>query len=258
MPSIETSSINDSTVSASSWTGFGSCIVYSFLLSGLAERRHINGTRGQKARLLAPLLISTTVSGQTRLPVGRPPTTTHEAIEAVAFELFEEQGFDETTVEEIAEAAGVGRRTLFRYFPSKFDIPWGKFDQSLEIFDGTLAAIPEEVRVWQAVQRGVVQFNTFDATVISQHRARMTLILRTPALQAHSVLMYQRWRNVIANFVADRYHMASSDLLPRTVGHVSLALALSAYEQWLQSQSSSLENLLEEAMSALRLYLADE
>jgi AcrR family transcriptional regulator len=63
---------------------------------------------------------------------GRPPATSHAEIEAAAFALFAQKGFDATTMEDIATAVGVGRRTLFRYFPSKNDIPWGQFDDSLE------------------------------------------------------------------------------------------------------------------------------
>lgn len=189
---------------------------------------------------------------------GRPPATSHAAIESAAFGLFAERGFDETTVDDIAEAVGIGRRTLFRYFPSKFDIPWGEFDQSLATFRDTLRSMPLEVPVWQAVHRGVVQFNTFEDHAIAQHRARMALILRTPALQAHSVLMYERWRSVIADYVADRYQLVSTDLLPRTVGHVSLALALSAYEQWMHSETAPLEKLLDASIASLRTYFVDD
>lgn len=187
--------------------------------------------------------------------VGRPPVTSHAAIEAAAFALFARQGFDDTTTDEIAAAAGIGRRTLFRYYPSKYDIPWGQFDASLAHFRSVLAREPRDIPLWAAVQRGVVQFNTFDESVLDQHRARMRLILQTPSLQAHSVLMYERWRAVIADHVAERTGTRTDSLLPRTVGHVSLALAISAYEQWLKPRSPRLTLLLDRSMAGLRQYL---
>lgn len=188
---------------------------------------------------------------------GRPPATSHAAIEVAAFALFAQRGFDATTVDDIAEAAGVGRRTLFRYFPSKYDIPWGQFDDSLDYFHDTLTAMPGDLPLWRAVQQAVVQFNYVDAGAIEQHRARMRLILQTPSLQAHSVLMYERWRAVIADYVAARSGGESTDLLPRTVGHVSLALAISAYEQWLSRDGTPLDELLEQALRTLQQYVTD-
>ncbi len=188
---------------------------------------------------------------------GRPPATSHAAIEAAAFRLFADRGFEVTTLDDIAAAVGVGRRTLFRYFPSKYDIPWGQFDHSLAHFRATLSAMPAELPLWEAVHRGVVLFNTFDQAVIPQHRMRMTLILQTPSLQAHSVLMYEQWRTVIAEYVAERRGLEQTDALPVTIGHVSLALAISSYELWLRQPLSSLTGLLESSLESLRTYLGD-
>lgn len=194
-----------------------------------------------------------------RQPHGRPPATSHAAIEEAAFRLFEERGFDDTTVDDIAAAAGIGRRTLFRYFPSKFDIPWGQFDASLVGLRETLDAMPEDLPLWQAVHEGVVRFNTFDASVVEQHRARMRLILGTPDLQAHSFLMYRRWREVIAGFVAARTGQSVDDPLPVTAGHVALALALASYDQWLSADGGvPLEQVLDRTMAQLRSFLSDD
>ncbi|AWB93495.1 mycofactocin system transcriptional regulator [Aeromicrobium chenweiae] len=189
---------------------------------------------------------------------GRPSATDHAAIERAAFALFAEQGFDETTMEDIARAVGVGRRTLFRYFPSKNDIPWGQFDESLEYFRRQLAAVPADVPLADAVHDGVVAFNRFDDAALDQHRFRMRLILTTPALQAHSAIKYEAWRRVIAEFVAQRLSLEPDGQLPRLVGHVSLALSVAAYEQWLDEPASSLTDLLDQGLSLLRTYAGSE
>ncbi|MDF0529201.1 mycofactocin system transcriptional regulator [Tsukamurella sp. 8F] len=192
---------------------------------------------------------------QRRAPtVGRPEVTSLGDIERAAFRLFADRGFEKTTMAAIAAEAGVSRRTLFRYYPSKNDIPWGQFDQTLTHLRELLAAADPELPLFQAVHDCVLEFNRFRPGVPS-HIERMALILGTPALEAHSVLRYGQWRAVIAEYVAARTGTSPSDLLPRTVGHVSLALSLSAYETWLADPEQDLLALLSRAMSGLRAYL---
>lgn len=186
---------------------------------------------------------------------GRPPATNHALIEAAAFQLFDEQGFEDTTVEQIAAAAGVARRTLFRYYPSKNDIPWGQFDENLQHLAEQLRSAPEATSVADAVQRAVKEFNHVDKAAIPQHRRRMRLLMETPALQAHSAIRHAAWRAVIASYVAERRGQSPDDLYPRTVGRVALALALSAYQQWLEDESASLSALLDQTFETLRHYL---
>jgi mycofactocin system transcriptional regulator len=188
--------------------------------------------------------------------LGRPSATDHAAIEHAAFELFERQGFEETTLEQIADAVGVGRRTLFRYFPSKNDIPWGQFDESLIAFRRRFDEVPAGTPLADAVHRCVVEFNAFDEAAHEQHRFRMRLLLTTPALQAHSALKYEAWRAVIADYVAARLGHAPDDPLPRLVGHVSLAMSVAAYEQWLKEPGTSLEPILDQNLAGLKSYLA--
>ena len=186
---------------------------------------------------------------------GRPVATSHAQIEEAAFRLFAERGFEAVTMADIATEVGVGRRTLFRYFESKNDIPWGQFDRTLDGFREILAATPDSLPLADAVQGAVLRFNEYPADSHPSHRDRMRLILETPALQAHSVLRYTEWRSVIADFVAARHGLSPTDTLPRTVGSVSLALAISAYEGWLADPASDLHALLDETMSSLRDYL---
>lgn len=184
--------------------------------------------------------------------------TSHAAIEQAAFRLFAEHGFDATTLDDIAREVGVGRRTLFRYYASKNDIPWGQFARTLDGFRAILDAMPQDIPVWEAVHRGVMEFNDFPSDAAPPHEQRMRLILETPTLQAHSVLLYAEWRQVIANYVAKRLGSAPNNLLPQTIGHVSLALALAAYAAWLGTPSQPLSGLLDQSMHHLREFLGTQ
>ncbi len=191
-----------------------------------------------------------------RPSIGRPVVTSHAAIEQAAFRLFAERGFEGTTLDAIASEVGVARRTLFRYFASKNDIPWGQFDRGLHGFRSILAAMPDDIPLWQAVHRGVVRFNEFPPDASPPHVERMRLILRTPALQAHSALRYAEWRRVVADYVAERRGCLPTDLLPQTVGYVSLGLALAAYDAWLTDPSHPLPELLDRSVCVLRDHFA--
>ncbi|MBF4766227.1 mycofactocin system transcriptional regulator [Nocardioides agariphilus] len=190
-----------------------------------------------------------------RQSVGRPVVTSHAAIEQSAFRLFAAHGFEGTTLEMIAAEVGVGRRTISRYFTSKNDIPWGQFDRTLTGFRQILDAMPPDLPVATAVRRGVLAFNQFPPDADPPHRQRMRLILETPALLAHSILRYEQWRAVIAEYVARRLGHSPGDLLPRTVGQVSLALALTAYESWLADDSADLNELLAATYDELTSFL---
>jgi hypothetical protein len=85
----------------------------------------------------------------------------------------------------------------------------------------------------------------------------MRLLLGVPALQAHSMLMYTGWRNVVAEFVASRTGSDPSDLIPQTVAWTLLATALAAYEQWLDDPNADLEELLTQGSRILSLGLDD-
>jgi hypothetical protein len=75
----------------------------------------------------------------------------------------------------------------------------------------------------------------------------MSLVLHTPALQAHSTLRYAGWRAVIAEHAASRLGVAVDALEAQLVAHQALACAVAAYEQWLARPGTDLAALLDEA-----------
>ncbi|MBL7500268.1 mycofactocin system transcriptional regulator [Frankia sp. CNm7] len=182
---------------------------------------------------------------------GRRPVTSAAELERHALLIFEERGFEATTVDDVAAAAGIGRRTFFRYYASKNDVVWGEFDAHLETMRAALAATSPDVPVITALRRAILDFNTYPVAETDSHRRRMALILRTPALQAHSTLRYARWRAVVAEFVAARTGRDEGALEPQAVAWAFLGVAVAGYEEWLAHAGAELIPILDRALGLL-------
>lgn len=187
--------------------------------------------------------------------VGRRRSTSWEHISDVAIDLFMARGFEDVSVDDVATAAGIARRTLFRYYPSKSALPWGDFDAHLDLMRRLLAGLDPAVPIRDALRTALLAFNDFDDT--DRHRQRMRLILETEALQAYSMTMYAGWRGVVAAFVAARLQVDEGDLVPQTVAWTMLAVSLAAYEHWLADESVSLPAALGDAFHMLAPGLTD-
>ncbi|GBE66818.1 putative mycofactocin biosynthesis transcriptional regulator MftR [Mycobacterium sp. MFM001] len=187
----------------------------------------------------------------TQSRVGRRRSTTPHHITDVALRLFAARGFAEVSVDDVAQAAGIARRTLFRYYASKNAIPWGDFDAHLEHLRELFDHVDPDVPLGEALRSALLAFNTFDESETVRHRQRMRVILQTAELQAYSMTMYAGWRAVIAEFVACRTGAAPDDLLPQTIAWMMLGVALSAYEHWLDDESVSLPQALGDAFDVV-------
>jgi mycofactocin system transcriptional regulator len=195
--------------------------------------------------------LSKPASGGSAGRAGRKRVTSAAELEHIAFELFTSRSFDQTTVDDIAAAAGIGRRTFFRYFPSKNDIAWGDFDGQLKQMRERLFASPPERPLMDAVREALLDFNRVDAAELPWLRRRMELILTVPALQAHSTLRYAAWREVLAEYIGHRMGVPDDSLAPQAIAYATLGVAIAAYEQWLRHDDTDLIHLLDTAMREL-------
>lgn len=182
---------------------------------------------------------------------GRSSATTRGELGRIGLDLMLERGFDAVTVDDIAAAAGIGRRTFFRYFRSKNDVPWGDFASLLDSMRVRFAEVPRGTPIAIALRDAVVDFNDFPAEALPHHRRRMSLLLGTPTLVAYSALQYAEWRETVARFVAGRLRQDPSQMAPQTAGRVCLGITLAAYEQWLADEGACLTGLIHEGFDHL-------
>lgn len=161
----------------------------------------------------------------------------------MALGLFARQGYEGTSVDQIAEAAHISRRTLFRYFPGKAAIAWGEFDDQIDAMRVYLAGIGDQTPLSDALAEALAAFNTFPAAETEVHRLRMRLLLNVDDLRAHSTLMYADWRRAVAEFVAARRGEDADDLIPSATAHAALGIALSAYRLWVDTPGAGQDHL---------------
>lgn len=182
---------------------------------------------------------------------GRPPGTTARAMELIAIRLFAEQGFDETTVEQIAAEAGVSRRTFFRYFDSKSAVLWYQFDSEVERLRVAFTQVPDDVELMDAIREVVVAANVYLAQDAPELRARMNLLGTAPGAQASAGPHYDAWERTVSEFAGRRLGEPADALYPLAIGRATLAVCRAAFDRWVISADSDLTVYLDLALRAL-------
>jgi mycofactocin system transcriptional regulator len=182
---------------------------------------------------------------------GRPPGTSRRELELIALRLFTDHGFDSTTIEQIAAAAGVSRRTFFRYFSSKANVLWSEFDHEVDVIRAALAEVPAGMPMMDAIRRAVVAANHYGPQDVPELRMRMNLIGNVPALQSSAALHYDAWERAISDFAAARVGQPADSLYPLAVGRATLAACRAAYDRWSARADADLTFYLDAALTAL-------
>jgi len=182
---------------------------------------------------------------------GRPPGTSRRELELIALRLFADQGFDNTTIEQISAEAGVSKRTFFRYFSSKASVLWSEFDTEVGTIRAALADVPAGVPMMDAIRRAVVTANHYGAEDVPELRIRMNLIGSVPALQSSAAVHYDAWERAISDFAAVRVGQPADSLYPLVIGRTTLAACRAAYDRWSARADADLTFYLDAALAAL-------
>lgn len=178
---------------------------------------------------------------------------------SVAQDLFVAQGYDGTTVDQIAAAAGMSKRTFFRYFPSKDDLVIGKYDLFADRMAEALDERPADEPVWESLRR--VFDITLDYVQDDHQRARnnaMDEIVRsTPQLYARYLEKMQRVQELLIGRVSARLNVRDDDPSdPRAAAIVGAAFACmqAARQAWFASdRSDAFGDYLDTAMKTIHL-----
>lgn len=191
------------------------------------------------------------VLGETGPRRGRPRSTSRRELRLIALRLFGAQGFENTTIEQIAAEAGVSERTFFRYFTSKASVLWTDFETEVAAIRAALADAPDHVPMMQAIRDAVVSANHYRADDVPEMRQRMNLIATVPALSSSAAEHYEAWERAVSEFAGRRLGQPPDSLYPLAVGRATLAACRAAYDRWSVHADSDLTVYLDAALTAL-------
>ncbi|WP_244208477.1 TetR family transcriptional regulator [Arthrobacter oryzae] len=120
---------------------------------------------------------------------GRPVTNDPDAVAAMALRLFAERGYEQTSMEDIARAAGIGRKSLYRYFASKAELVWGGMEPVIEasglVLDSARAAGGADGDVLAGLRDAAVA-GVAVLPDLAVTRGRLRLIAEHPELASRS------------------------------------------------------------------------
>ncbi len=140
----------------------------------------------------------------------RKKIKTRAAIREHAMQLFKAQGYNETSVEQIAEAAEVSPSTFFRYFPTKEDVVLA--DDIDPIVLKVLADQPADLPPMQAIRMAVVAvFEQLTPEDIDREVERQRLVYAVPELRQAMMTLLHRSIDMIASAVAARLGRSPDD-----------------------------------------------
>jgi mycofactocin system transcriptional regulator len=189
---------------------------------------------------------------------GRPRSTSARELRRIALRSFIAQGFENTTIEQIAAEAGVSERTFFRYYASKASVLFTDFETEVATIRAALAAAPADVPMMDAIRGAVVSANHYSAADVPEMRARMNLFATVPALAASAAEHYEAWERAIAEFAGSRLGQPPDGLYPLAAGRAALAACRAAYDRWAARADADLTVYLDAALTALAAGFAPE
>lgn len=171
----------------------------------------------------------------------------------LALELFDRHGFDQVTVDDIAEAAGISRRTFFRYFDTKEDAVLPDEHERLEQLRAALADRPADEPLIISLRHATLALLGDDRFDRDEAVARFRIVMGTPSVHARSLELQTRWESEIRSVIAEHLGVdPERDVAARVLAASTVASFRAAAEVWMVTGGRrDLVDLLEEAYDVL-------
>jgi AcrR family transcriptional regulator len=175
-------------------------------------------------------------------------------LEQAALDLYQERGFEQTMVTEIAERAGLTERTFFRYFADKREVLFGGQDRLRDIYVSTIEAAPASATPLDAV---AVALEAATPVFRDRHelvRQRQAVIAANPGLQERELLKGALLTSAIADALRRRGVSDLAAILTAEVGAITFKIA---FERWIsEPDEQDLSRLIRASLDQLKGIIA--
>ena len=180
----------------------------------------------------------------------RKKQKTRESIQRTALRLFEKQGYEETTIEQIAAATEISPSTFFNYFPTKEDVVlFDAYDpMAVRMFLERPKDEPVNVSLRQVLQQLAAAFERDEQTILERGR----LFLEVPELRGRMWDEVERTQIIIAKLLAERTGRRADDFELRVTARVVMGAIFEATVDWMRSNGRrSLLDLFQRALAVV-------
>lgn len=176
---------------------------------------------------------------------------TRQRIQQAGLRLFLERGFEETTLDAIAEAADIARRTFFHYFEGKEDILSSLQDDAEAVLTRSIQAAPADASPFDVVCDGILTmisgFGTQEARAIDR------LLRSTETLRARKQANYEKQERMVCDVLCEKWPAAAMRVKLRLVSMVCIGAMRLAADLWSRNDSKRpLEDHLRGILATLR------
>jgi AcrR family transcriptional regulator len=156
----------------------------------------------------------------------RKKSATRERIQAAALQLCQGRGYEEVTVEDIARAAGVSRRTFFRYFPSKEGAIL--FDTLDSLLADAILGAPKSISAIQAIRAASAHYASLPHERQRLEKARFSIIAAQPSLRARLINVTTHITAPLVALIAEREGKSPQSIEARTLANAVMGVAVGA------------------------------
>ncbi|MEI9995443.1 MAG: TetR family transcriptional regulator [Rhizomicrobium sp.] len=164
----------------------------------------------------------------------RKQAETRARLTEMALRLFVAKGFDAVTLDEIAEAAGISRRTFFHYFESKEDLAFAWLDASTDAMVAAVAMQPKGLSLLDMATNAILSC-LGTPLPRAEAFALARLVNETPALRGRSQMKYERLERALADALTERKGLRQGDLKARLAAMTAAGTLRVASQRWYES-----------------------